>query len=108
MDSCTATLLASRSDGKWIKNTMLSPNSDVTQKNQKTARSPPHLGEVKRIANNVYQVILCFSSARDEASILVCHDYLWQSWVELEHYFEHITTFEALLHKTFVRVGRIA
>ena len=51
---------------------------------------------------------LFFSSARDEASILVCHDYMWQSWVEIEHYFEHITTFEALLHKTFVRVGCIA
>ena len=72
------------------------------------ARSPPHLGEVKHIANNVWQVILCFLSVRDEASILVCHDYLWQFWVELEHYFKHIATFEALLHKTFVRVGCIA
>ena len=32
---------------------------------------------------------------------------MWQSWVEIEHYFEHITTFEALLHKTSIRVGRI-
>ena len=68
----------------------------------------PHLGEIEHIVNNVYQVILCFSSTRDEASILVCHDYMWQSWVEIEHYFKHITTFEALLHKTSVRVGCIA
>ena len=39
------------------------------------SQESPHIGEIKRIANNVYQVILCFSSARDEASILVCHDY---------------------------------
>ena len=63
------------------------------------SQESPHLGEIKRIVNNVYQVILSFSSARDEASILVCDDYLWQSWVEIEHYFKHITTFEALLHK---------
>ena len=68
----------------------------------------PHLGEIECIVNNVYQVILCFSSTRDEDSILVCHDYLWQSWVEIQHYFENTTTFEALLHKTSVRVGRIA
>ena len=71
------------------------------------SQESPHLGEVKRIVNNVYQVILCFSSARDEASILVCDDYMWQSWVEIEHYIEHITTFEAPLHKTSVRVGHI-
>ena len=68
----------------------------------------PHLGEIERIVNNVYHVILCFLSTRDEASTLVCHDYMWQSWVEIEHYFKHITTFEALLHKNSVRVGCIA
>ena len=71
------------------------------------SQESPHLGEIERIVNNVYQVSLCFSSARDEARILVCDDYMWQSWVEIEHYFEHITTFKALLHKTSIRVGRI-
>ena len=104
MDSCTATLLASRRDGKRIKNTILSPNSDVTW--IRNSQESPHLGEIKRIVNNVYQLILCFSSARDEASILVCDDYVAVR-VEIEHSFEHITTFEAPLHKPSVRVGRI-
>ena len=61
-------------DGKQIKNTILSPNSDYTEESENSQESP-HIREIKCIANNVYQVILCFSSARDEASILVCHDY---------------------------------
>ena len=32
----------------------------------------PHLGKSKRIAKN-----------RGVPSILVCHDYMWQSWVEI-------------------------
>ena len=52
MDSCTTTLLASRRDGKQIKNTILSLNSDVTyvtQKNQKIARSPHVLGRLNTL-----------------------------------------------------------
>ena len=40
------------------------------------SQESPHLGEIERIVNRVYQVILCLSSARDEASILVCDDYI--------------------------------
>ena len=54
------------------------------------SQESPHLGEIKRVVNNVYQVIFCFSSAKDEASILVCDDYMWQSWVEIELAHYHI------------------
>ena len=37
------------------------------------------------------------------------HTYMWQSWVETEHYsvayFNHITAFKALEHRTFVKGG---
>ena len=70
MDSCTATHLASRRDGMVSGSRML----HYTEETENSQESP-HIGEIKCIANNVYQVILCFSSARDEASILVCHNY---------------------------------
>ena len=65
----------------------------------------------------------CFRNSRNKASssplsnfeckIIPCtlQYYMWQSWVEIEHYsvayFQCVTAFEALYHRTMLRPGLI-